>query len=169
MKFSPSTEAHSKDSGVTILDLLIVTAIIATVVSLALPLMTSAEKPLLLGNAAQEFSSYIQQARSDSKKLHATTAAQMAQVTIINDRYYFITLDANGDGVLDPPLVVSLENRRVRMDGPFPRTFMFDWLGRALDQNQKIVSSPAVMFSNETGKTVVKFDGSGQPVMQASK
>lgn len=169
MKRTPSIKSFSDSRGITLIDLLIATTIIAMVVSLMLPMVFSAQKSLARANAAQEFSSYLQLARSDSKKLHAVAPAQMAQITILNDRYYFFTVDANGDGVLDPPTVISLEKRNLRMDGPFPRTFTFDWLGRALDQNQKLVSSPAVQFSDGSGKTTVKFDGTGQPVIAVSK
>jgi len=169
MKRSPSSKTPALSKGIAVLDLLIVTMIVATIICLLVPTIISAHKNLGLANAAQEFSSFLQQARSDSRKFHAQSAAQMAQVTVVNDRYYFVTIDANGDGVLDPPIVVSLENRRVRMDGPYPRTFRFDWLGRVVDSNQTTLSSAAVTFSGESGKTLVKFDGAGQPVMTASK
>ena len=169
MRTSSPLKARNDCAGVTILDLLIGTTVLAIMVSLAVPLMISAQKPLARTNAAQELSSYVQRARSDSKRLHAVAPEKMAQVTILNDRYYFVTLDADGDGVLDPPVVVSLEKRNTRMDGPFPRTFVFDPLGRVFDQNQKLVTSPAVQFSNETGKTLVKFDSAGQPVITATK
>jgi type II secretory pathway pseudopilin PulG len=156
-------------NGYSILDLLIVMVTIGLVVSLAMPFMRTAQKPLLRANAAQQFSSYLQEARSVSKKLRASAAPQMAQITILNDRYYTVTIDSTGDGVLDPPLVVSLEDRHVKMDGPFPRTFMFDWLGRVFDPNQNMVASPAVTFTNESGKTVVNFADAGRPALVVSK
>jgi type II secretory pathway pseudopilin PulG len=156
-------------NGFSILDLLIVMVMIGIVVSLALPFMRTAQKPLLRANAVQQFSSYLQEARSDSKKRRASAAPQMAQITILSDRYYYVMIDSNGDGVLDPPLVVNLEDRRIRMNGPFPRTFMFDWLGRVFDPNQNMVLAPAVTFTNESGKTVVNFADAGQPALVVSK
>ncbi|HYW70462.1 MAG TPA: hypothetical protein VE961_05480 [Pyrinomonadaceae bacterium] len=155
--------------GVSAIDLLIAATIIATIVALAIPLMISTQKPLVRMNAAQEFSNFWQRARSDSKKMHAVAPAQMAQITILSDQYYFVTMDADGDGVLDPPVVINLEKRKIRMSGPFPQTYMFDWLGRAFDQNQKLLSAPAVQFSNDAGKTTVKFEGTGQPAITTSK
>jgi Tfp pilus assembly protein FimT len=169
MKRRPSFRNPDLSEGVALLDLLIVALILATIVSLVVPTMISAQKSIGLSNAAMEFSSYLQRARSDSKKLHAVSAAQMAQVTVVNDHYYFVIIDSNGDGVLDPPIVVNLETRRVQMDGPYPRTFRFDWLGRAVDSNQVILSSPEVKFSGESAKTLVKFDGPGEPVITVSK
>jgi type II secretory pathway pseudopilin PulG len=155
--------------GVTIIDLLIVTTVIAVAVSLILPLAISAQRSLVRANAVQEFSGFVQHARSDSKKLHAVAPAQMAQITILNERYYYVVTDGDGNGALDPPVVINLENRNVRMDGPFPRTFMFDQLGRVVDQNQSMVAMPVVQFSDYKGKTAIKFDGTGQPVITAGK
>jgi type II secretory pathway pseudopilin PulG len=165
----PPTKHLGASSGVTIIDLLIVSTVIAMAVSLLLPLVLTAQKSLVRANAVQEFSGNIQHARSDSKKLHAVVPAQMAQVTILNERYYYVITDGDGNGALDPPVVVNLENRNIRMDGPFPRTFLFDQLGRVVDQNLNLVTLPAVQFSDEKGKTSVKFDGAGQPVITAGK
>jgi type II secretory pathway pseudopilin PulG len=165
MRASSTSKKLASNKGLTMLDLLVVAVIIAIVVNFVVAAMGKAQKSLVLTNAAQQFASYVQQAQSDSKKLHATAAPQMAQVTILNDRYYTVTLDSNGDGVLDPPLVVSLEDRHVRMDGPFPRTVMFDWLGRAFDPTQKMIPSPTVTFAGEGGKTVITFGGAGRPVL----
>jgi hypothetical protein len=169
MKLPTKSNSPGSDRGVTIIDLLIVSTVIAMAVSLLLPLALSAQKTLVRANAVQEFAGYVQHARSDSKKLHAVAPAQMAQLTILNERFYYVVADADGNGALDPPLVISLENRNIRMDGPFPRTFMFDQLGRVLDQNQTLMPLPVVQFSDEKGKTSVRFDGTGQPVVTAGK
>ena len=169
MKLLTQSNTPGSNRGVTVIDLLIGTTVIATAISLILPIALSAQRSLVRANAVQEFSSYIQHARSDSKKLHAIAPAQMAQVTILNERYYYVITDGDGNGALDPPVVISLENRNLRMDGPFPRTFMFDQMGRVLDQNQTLMPLPVVQFSDEKGKTSVRFDGTGQPVVTAGK
>jgi hypothetical protein len=156
-------------SGVTVIDLLIVGTIIAVAVSLALPVVLHAQRSLVRANAVQEFSGFIQQARGDSKKLHAVAPAQMAHVTILNERYYYVVTDADGNGALDPPVVINLTDRNIRMDGPFPRTFLFDQLGRVVDQNQSLVPVPVVQFLDEKGKTAIRFDGAGQPVITVGK
>lgn len=167
MKASSTSKKLSANGGFTLVDLLIVMVVGAMIVSLMVGTMGSAQKSIVITNAAQQFATYVQQARSDSKKLHATAAPQMAQLTILNDRYYTVTLDSDGNGVLDPPIVISLEDRHVKMDGPFPRTFMFDWLGRALDSNQKLVPQPEVKFENTdgTGNRVVQFADAARPNM----
>src|SRR5215471_12493077 len=163
MKLSNQLKEPRSDRGVTIIDLLIVTTVIAMAISLIVPLAITAQRSLVRANAVQEFSSYVQQARSDSKKLHAVAPSQMAKITILNERYYYVVADGDGNGALDPPVVVNLESRNIRMDGPFPRTFMFDQLGRVLDQNQDLMPLPVVQFSDQKGKTSVKFDSAGQP------
>src|SRR6185295_17327086 len=120
---NPTPSKNAGDSGVTIIDLLIVTTVIAMAVSLILPLALSAQRSLVRANAVQEFSGFVQHARSDSKKLHAVAPAQMAQVTILNEQYYYVVTDGDGNGALDPPVVINLETRNIRVDGPFPRTF----------------------------------------------
>jgi hypothetical protein len=136
-------------------DLLMVVMLIGAITSFMLTSFGKAQRSLRLTNVTQEFTAHLKQAQVDSKKLHATTAAQMAQITILNDRYYMVVRDTNDDGKLDPPMVVGLEDRRVRMNGPFPRTVMFDWLGRAVDADQKVLPSPSVTFTSEAGKITI--------------
>ena len=169
MKRPIQSNPPRSDRGVTVVDLLIVGTVIAVAISLILPLALSAQRSLVRANAVQEFSGFVQHARSDSKKLHAIAPAQMAQITILSNRYYYVITDGDGNGALDPPLVIDLESRNIRMDGPFPRTFMFDQLGRVLDQNQNLMQLPVVQFADQKGKTAVRFDGAGQPVVTAGK
>ena len=153
----------ASDSGISMLDLLIVAMLIGAVVSFVLTSFEKAQKSLRLTNATQEFAAHVKQAQIDSKKRHATTAPQMAQITILNNRYYTVTIDSNDDGQLDPPVVVSLEDRHVQMNGPFPRTVMFDWLGRAVDSDQKVLTSPSVTFSGAAGKIVISLISGAVP------
>ena len=164
----PNTNLSARN-GFTLIDLLIVGTVLAVVVSIALPVVLHAQRTLVRANAVQEFSGFIQQARSDSKKLHAVAPAQMAYITILNERYYYVVADGDGNGALDPPVVINLEERNIRMDGPFPRTFLFDQLGRVVDQNQNLMPLPVVQFLDEKGKTSVRFDSAGQPVITAGK
>lgn len=153
--------------GVTVINLLIVATLIATAVSLILPLLLTTQRTMIRTNVVQEFSNFIQHARNDSKRRHAVVPAQMAKVTILSEWYYYVVIDADGDGALDPPVVVNLQDRNIRLDGPFPRTCMFDQAGRVLDQNESPMPFPVVQFSDEKGKTSVRFDGPGQPVVTA--
>jgi prepilin-type N-terminal cleavage/methylation domain-containing protein len=151
--------------GFSVLEVLIVIVMILIVISFTLTSMVRFQKPALRANAARQFMNFLDQARNDSMRRRATGSSQMAQVTILNDRYYSVTVDANGDGVLDMPLVVSLVEQHVTLDGPFPRTFMFNSLGRVVDSNEKVVPPATITVANSSGASVVKLSDAGQPSM----
>ena len=111
--------------------------------------------------AAQQFANYLQMARSDSMRRRATDA-QMAQVTILNDNFYEVRLDADGNGVLDAPRVVSLAEQKLMINGPFPRTFMFDSTGKAVDASRNAINATAVTFGNRSGKSAVTVSDTGK-------
>jgi len=90
----------------------------------------------------------------------------MARVTILNDRYYSVTVDANGDGVLDMPLVVSLVEQHLTFNGPFPRTFMFNSLGRVVDSDEKAVPPTPITIANSSGASMVKLSDAGYPSIE---
>jgi prepilin-type N-terminal cleavage/methylation domain-containing protein len=151
--------------GFSILEVLIVIVMILVVISFTLTSMVRFQKPALRTNAARQFMIYLEQARNDSMRRRATGSSQMAQVTILNDRYYSVTVDANGDGVLDMPLVVSLVEQHSTLNGPFPRTFMFNSAGRVVDSNEKLVPPSPITVANSSGASMVKLSDAGQPSM----
>ncbi len=160
-----SEDDISSCKGFSVLELLIVALMISIVISYTLTSMVRAQKPVLRINAARQFVNYLARARNDSIRRRATVSSQMAQVTILNDRYYSVTLDANGDGVLDTPIVVSLVEEHVTLNGPFPRTFLFDSLGRTVDSNESVIHPAAITVANPSGASMVKLSDAGQPSM----
>ncbi len=86
----------------------------------------------------------------------------MAQVSVLNERFYTVTLDANGDGVLDAPRVVSLAEQDLTMNGPFPRTFMFNSSGKAFDSSNNLISPTQIIFVNRGGKSAVTLSEVGK-------
>ena len=149
--------------GFSVLDLLIAAVVILIVVSFSVTSVVRGQKPVLRTNAARQFANYLQQARDDSMRRRATAPSQMAQVTIINERYYSVSIDANGDGILDTPIVISLAEKHVTVSGPFPRTAMFDSLGRVVDVNANVMSTAPTTFANSSGTSLVKLSDAGQP------
>jgi type II secretory pathway pseudopilin PulG len=164
VRFIPEGEA-SACKGFSVLELLIAAVLILIVISYSVTTVVRGQKPVLRNNAARQFLNYLQQARSDSMRRRATVSSQMAQVTILNDRHYSVVIDANGDGALDMPLVISLVEQRVTFNGPFPRTFMFDSLGKVVDSNQNVIHPDAIAVANSSGATMVKLSDAGQPSM----
>jgi hypothetical protein len=93
----------------------------------------------------------------------------MAQVTVLNESFYSLTVDENGDGVLDAPRVVSLHEQQLTIDGPYPRTYMFDRTGKAVDSSGNAIQQTVVTFANRSGKSVVKVSDDGQAAPSPSQ
>ena len=156
-----TTHKKRADGGFATVDLLIVAVIILIIVSYAWTAMTQLQSWHARSGAAQQFANYLEMARSDSMRRRATDA-QMAQVTILNDNFYEVRLDADGDGVLDAPRVVSLAEQKLMINGPFPRTFMFDSTGKAVDASRNAINATAVTFGNRSGKSAVTVSDTGK-------
>jgi len=148
--------------GYSVVDLLIVVVIILTLASYVWTQLIQAQRTQVRSNAAQQLAYYLETARSDSMRRRATEAAQMAQVTLLNETFYAVTLDANGDGMLDAPVVVSLAGQDLAMAGPFPRTFMFNSSGKPVDSSQKSIGAAQIVFANRGGKSAVTVSDMGK-------
>ena len=123
--------------------------------------MTQAQMSHVRSNAAQQLATYLDAARSDSVRRRANDSALMAQVTFLNERFYSVSLDANGDGMLDAPTVVNL-TEGLTMSGPFPRTIMFDSAGKPLDSSRNAMSATQIIFTNRGGKSAVTLSEVGK-------
>src|SRR5438309_4310726 len=149
------TNGLNRTKGFTMLDLLIVATIVSIVISYSLTEFVHAQTVALRHRATQELSSYLKQARSDSVRRHATDPRQMARVTILSDHSYSVAIDANGDGVIDAPVLVNLAEQRVVLGDSAPRAFIFDWLGRIVDAQQNVIPSARVTVSNNSGTSLI--------------
>ena len=128
----------NRDAGLSVLDLLIVVVILGIIVTYILGQISTIQKPLARTNAAQRLTMYIQNARSDSIRRHATEMNRMAQITVFDAHSYNVSLDTNGDGILDPPVFVDLTGAKYQEDRrPFPRMYMFDAQGRTVDASRQ--------------------------------
>ena len=158
MTFSQVSTTSSRlihNRGFTILDLLIVATIVSIVISYSLTEFVRAQTVALRHRVTQELSSYLKQARSDSVRRHATDPRQMARVTILSDHSYSVAIDANGDGVIDAPVMVNLAEQKVVLGDIAPRAFVFDWLGRIVDAQQNVIPSARVTVSNNSGTSLI--------------
>ena len=155
----PKTERSksSASAGFSVLDMLIVVVIVAIIVTYILGQISTIQKPLALTNAAQRLTAYIQTARSDSMRRHASEITRMAQITVVDAQGYNVSLDANGDGHLDPPVFVDLKDQNLKIDGPFPRMYMFDAQGRTVDPGRNPITSGSITLSNGSGKSVINL------------
>jgi len=148
--------------GFATVDFLIVAVIVLIVATSAFNAILRAQRGYTLEGAAQQFAGYMEQARSDSMRRRATDVRQMAEVTIINAQFYSVRMDEDGDGALDVPRVVNLQEQQLTVDGPYPRTFMFDRAGKSVDTSGNANPPTAVAFANRSGKSIVKISESGK-------
>jgi prepilin-type N-terminal cleavage/methylation domain-containing protein len=153
--------------GFSVIELLIVVSIISVVSGFALMQITRARQVMVRENAARQLDSYLEKARVDSLRRHATASAQMAQVTLINATFYSVTIDADGNGALDAPKVISLPaDSGLQFNTPFPRTIYFNWRGRTVDAAGNVASPPFVTISNTYGSSRIDLTTAGQPTLQ---
>ena len=148
--------------GFATVDFLIVAVIVLIVVTYAWTAITAAQRSHTREGAAQQFAGFLERARSDSMRRRATDARQMAQINVLNETFYSVTMDENGDGALDVPRVVSLQDQQLTIGGPYPRTFMFDRFGKSVDSLGNAVQATSVIFANRGGKSVVKISDDGK-------
>lgn len=144
-----------RNAGFSVLDLLIVVVIAGIIVTYLIGAVTTMQKPLTRTNAAQRLSNYVQSARSDSIRRHANEMNRMAQITVFDAYNYNVSFDANGDGNLDAPIFVDLKEQKLKLDGPFPRMYMFDAQGRTVDGGRNPIPSASITLSNASGKSVI--------------
>jgi prepilin-type N-terminal cleavage/methylation domain-containing protein len=159
------TSHNNNTRGFTVIELLIVVSIISVVCGFALMQITRARQVTVRENEARQLGSYLEKARVDSLRRHATASAQMAQVTVINATFYSVTLDADGNGALDAPKVISLP-AGLQFNTPFPRTIYFNWRGRTVDAAGNVASPPFVTLSNTYGTSRIDLTTAGQPTLQ---
>jgi len=165
----PNTARKSNTSaGFSVLDMLIVVVIVSIIVTYVLGQISTIQKPLARTNAAQRLTAYVQTARSDSIRRHASEITRMAQITVVDAQGYNVSLDANGDGNLDPPVFVDLKDQKLKIDGPFPRMYMFDAQGRTVDPGRNPITSGSITLSNASGKSVINLANSTSPANSGS-
>ena len=164
-----SPASRKSSAGFSVLDMLIVVVIVAIIVTYVLGQISTIRKPLARTNAAQRLQSYVQRARSDSIRRHADEMTRMAQITVVDAHAYNVSLDDNGDGVLDPPVFVDLKEQNLKLDGPFPRVFFFDAQGRTIDAHRNPLSSASISVFNASGKSVVAVSNPSSPTSRPTK
>lgn len=150
-----------KERGFSLLQVVIVIAIIALVTSVGVMGITRARASIRLSRAAREYASYIEKARVTSIRKHPDTLDQMASVTINPDlTSYVIFMDLDGDG--------TLEQRTINLpDGVefvTAETIAFDWRGRTWNTLNGVTSSNAqvsITLKNSADSILVDVTGSG--------
>lgn len=154
--------AKQNTRGFSILELLVVAAILTIVVGFIVMHFVRGNKTNSRSSSSVELANYLQKARLDSMKRKPTSIDQMAQVKVFNGKYYSVALDANNDGYLDIPLVMKLPTEKaLQIQGPFPKEFIFDGAGQTVDSTKRRVPPTPIIIGDESGATAVKFSETG--------
>lgn len=128
----------NSQSGVSVMEMLIVLAVVAIIVTFAVSRFGRSGDNLQRQNIAREFKVSLERARFDSVKRRANVCADMSRVTINDATSFSLTTDLNQNGTLE---TAEAQNRSfanqsdVTMVGngiTFPVTIRFDERGHAL-------------------------------------
>ena len=143
----------SDESGASIVEMIIVLMIIVVASAWAFMRIVEAQQSARLAAATQEFTAYLDKARLDSTRRHATAVEQMARVSLDGPRSYSVWLDANGDGELDAPRVLNFPAGSVSFNvANFPTVIRFNWRGRIADAGgAQISSASAISLQDANG------------------
>lgn len=134
-----SKKAQAKKShnqrGFTLIQLVIVILVIAVIGGMAALGIAQARQRIRLTNQARLIASYLEKARVDSIRRHASTSGEMASLTFTSATSYQVRYDMDGNGTLDL-LNVNLDSPIVVVGTPVPTRF--DWRGRFVTDNAAI-------------------------------
>src|SRR5437016_6524106 len=91
----------NSQSGASLLEIMIVLAIVVVIVGFAVTRMGRAGNNLQRQNIAREFKVDLERARFDSVKRRASVCADMSRVTINDATSFSVTTDLNQNGTLE--------------------------------------------------------------------
>lgn len=128
-------------SGKSLLEILVVLAISAVLVTFSVAQFGNANKNFQVQNIVTELKANLERARSDSVKRHPADRNSMARITLNNAASFSVTTDLNGNGIIE-----NVETRRVNFGANsdarivgnnlvFPITLWFDQRGHIIAEN----------------------------------
>lgn len=143
------------ESGVSVMELLIVLVITMIVATMAVALFGRSTENFERQNAARQFKNFLERARFDSVKRNATDQDQMATVRVLSATSFSYTIDQNQNGRLDSGETTTIDLSLlgdVRISGNnlvFPITTRFDYRGQTITVNGAAAAvSPIFYFCN---------------------
>jgi Tfp pilus assembly protein FimT len=125
------------ERGFSAIQLLVVVAIVGIISAMATMSISSAQQTMRRENSIREFKGYLEKARLDSIRRHATSTTDQATVTITAVDTYQVAMDFNYDGTKSSTEVRTVtipSTNRVQFSMgsiTLPLTTRFDWRGRA--------------------------------------
>lgn len=150
-----TTVVRRGERGFTAIQLLVVVAIIGIISSMAVISIGSAQQSMRRENTIREFKAYLEKARLDSIRRHATSTADQATVTITAVNSYQVAMDFNYDGTKSSSEIRTItipSDRMVQFSMgsiSLPLTTRFDWRGRATSaQSDGTTVTPVFTIAN---------------------
>jgi prepilin-type N-terminal cleavage/methylation domain-containing protein len=172
----------SKQSGFSLIELLIVIVLVFIVTAFALANFDRSKLQLQRQNVARELKMYLDRARFDAVKRRAEGSSRSI-VTIENNQSFSVTTDLNQDGTLN----TATEKRTLNFTGSnagrfvgistFPVNIYFDRHGHAVDANNNLTNpgfticnencanNQGAVSSNSTNSTLVRISSTGTVVI----
>ena len=159
---STTAGARRGERGVSIVELLIVILMIAVVSAYAFMRVAEAQQSARLDGAVRQLAAYLEKTRLDSVRRRATSAAQMATVTLTGPNAYRVSLDADGNGALDPPRNFRLPQGVTFNTGgaAYPVTIRYNWRGRTVNNlGQPLTANPFALRDSKRAMPVSVSSG----------
>ncbi len=157
-------EAELSDArGFSVIEMLIIVAIIGIISAFAFMQIAKAQRAMYLPNAAREFTSHVEKARSDSIRRHATIVADMARVAITASNTYTVTMDMNGDGTAETrTITISQPGVSFNTSGMIlPVTIRFNWRGRTVDDSGAYTTVADINMQDGSNSRTLRVTASG--------
>lgn len=149
------SKTWGSESGFSLLELLLVVAIIGALATMAFMQIASARDRTRRDSAAREFMGKLDRARSDSIRRHAA-AGQEARVAVVNSTSYQVTADYNNNGTIDAgeARTFTLPDGVTFVTSPAPPAAAFDWRGQ-------LTGNMSFQLTNSAGSTSINLTAAG--------
>src|ERR1044072_1412941 len=149
---------RTRESGVGIVELVVVLAIVGIVSTAAFIQVRSSRSALRVQNSVRQLASYMEKARVDAVRRHGTSS-----VTFSNTRTYSVTMDFNNVG--SPTTRTFTFQQGVNLASSELPNVTFNWRGRTLTAGSNCVTTFAVSDTMNHGLSV-DVSGSGDVTVE---
>lgn len=150
----------SDEHGRSVLELLIVVTLIAVITTFAIMRIDASQQSMRVTNSSRQFVNYVEKARIDSIRRHATASVQITDATT-----YVASIDFAGAGTPQTRTLSTQTGTSFNTGTTvLPITITFDWRGRATirDGNNAITSSAfTIQDSSGNNSTAITVQGFG--------